>query len=113
MYRIKPLPTLEMRWGVVDGADRPLLFVEMTRGPEYEVHQYQADHPSGRGALLATFFGSNAFEQACDWVTTVELPRLLRSTKSMQSSTNEVLLSEPGAAEVREVAHGVREDLAG
>ena len=79
MYKIAPLPTLEMKWGVVNEANTPLLFVELSRPPECEVYEYSEHHASGRGPLLATFFGSNAVERACDWITTVELPRRLRS----------------------------------
>jgi hypothetical protein len=82
MYRIERLPTLEMKWGVVDEADRPVLFVELARAPECEVYEYEEHHPSGRGALLATFFGTDALERACDWVTIVALPRLLHSRQN-------------------------------
>jgi len=82
MYRIEPLPTLEMKWGVVDEEDRPVLFVELARAPVCEVYEYEEHHPSGRGALLVTFFGTDALERACDWVTTVALPRLKRSRQN-------------------------------
>ena len=113
MYRIEPLPTLEMKWGVVDEADRPILFVELTRPPECEVYEYSEHHESGRGALLATFFGSDAMERACDWITTVELPRILRSRQNQLNLTIEKQLPLTNVTIVSEVSNGVKELIAG
>jgi len=113
MYKIEPLPTLEMKWGVVDEAGRPILFVELIRPPECEVYEYSEHHASGRGALLATFFGSDSMERACDWITTVELPRILRSRQNHLDLEIEKQLPMTTATTVSEVSNGVKELIAG
>jgi hypothetical protein len=107
MYEIQPLPMLEMKWGVVDDTDRPLLFVELNRPPECEVYEFEEHHPSGRGALLATFFGPNAIDRACEWITSVELPRLLRP----DGSKPDQLLPPPKEANATEGRDGVEERM--
>jgi hypothetical protein len=104
---------LEMKWGVVDEADNPLLFVELNRPPECEVYEFERHHPSGRGALLATFFGPNAMDRACDWITTVELPRLLKSRQKALKPTRDKQPPRIDVVTRTENQNGIEELVAG
>ena len=104
---------LEMKWGVVDEENHPLLLVELNRPPGCEVYEFEEHHPSGRGALLATFFGPNAMVRARNWITTVELPRLLRSRQNELGPEEGKPLPIRNDTTVSEVLNGTRKLLAG
>jgi hypothetical protein len=84
VYSIKRLPTLELRWGVIDDSDQPILTIDLVRAPECQVRSPEAHQPDGKGRLRATFLGRDAFERACDWVANVELPQLIETERSEQ-----------------------------
>jgi hypothetical protein len=102
-----------MKWGVVDEENHPLLFVELSRPPECEMYEFEEHHPSGRSALLATFFGPNAMVRAGDWITSVELPRLLRSRQNELGPEEDKPLPVRNDSTVSEVSNGTKKLLAG
>lgn len=82
MYELRSLPTVKVKWGVLDGAGRQLLLVELERDSGSGADGFGSPSNEGKDQLLATFMGHDAIERAFDWLGTVELPRLLRSCRT-------------------------------